>query len=388
MSGFTGLLALPSAHAEPSLDAIIEYVNDLREMTEASLAWDQGSEMTQHAKVALATKMPVCFADPHSLWKCSSNENTTRLYREYSPKGTEIPDHQHYLTTIAEAITYHPAVDSAPPTPADSFPDDSPASPTMLRRIDTTHRLTSLDSADGVLVLARGVLVPAQLDEGRDLGELCLIDAVAQHVAPHLCHISVLAHEVTHQRLAFLIEQGVQAAMAPEGWRTYLCKLCITGHGRGERRPGELNQPVERLRITAQQLQAEHAALGETDGAHHRSALLSDPALDRGGGALQRLRVRGVDVGFEPGVSLHPGMDRAQRGVGEAGRQVGDEADEVALMGAETMQQKHDRRVRLTRSETHHGGIIDLGGNQGDGRGTGLRLHGSSISRGRRDGRR
>ncbi|HLR93775.1 MAG TPA: hypothetical protein VK053_04555, partial [Jiangellaceae bacterium] len=68
MSGFTGLLAVPSKHAEPTADAVIEYFNALPEMMRASLAWDQGSEMAQHAKVSLATSMPVYFADPHSPW--------------------------------------------------------------------------------------------------------------------------------------------------------------------------------------------------------------------------------------------------------------------------------------------------------------------------------
>lgn len=91
MSGFTGLLALPSKHAEPTADAVIEFFYDLPEMMKASLAWDQGSEMAQHAKVSLATAMPVYFADPHSPWQRPSNENTNRLYREYLPKGTVIP---------------------------------------------------------------------------------------------------------------------------------------------------------------------------------------------------------------------------------------------------------------------------------------------------------
>ena len=121
MSGFTGLLALPSKHAEPTADAVIEYFNALPEMMKASLAWDQGSEMAQHAKVSLATQMPVYFADPHSPWQRPSNENTNRLYREYLPKGTEIPDHQPYLTTIAEEINNRPRRRLGFLTPTESF---------------------------------------------------------------------------------------------------------------------------------------------------------------------------------------------------------------------------------------------------------------------------
>lgn len=121
MSGFTGLLALPSKHAEPTADAVIEYFRALPEMMKASLAWDQGSEMAQHAKVSLATQMPVYFADPHSPWQRPSNENTNRLYREYLPKGTEIPDHQPYLTTIAEEINNRPRRRLGFLTPTESF---------------------------------------------------------------------------------------------------------------------------------------------------------------------------------------------------------------------------------------------------------------------------
>lgn len=41
MSGFTGLLALPSKHAETTADAVIEYFHELPEMMRASLAWDR-----------------------------------------------------------------------------------------------------------------------------------------------------------------------------------------------------------------------------------------------------------------------------------------------------------------------------------------------------------
>jgi len=121
MSGFTGLLALPSKHAEGTADAVIEYFAELPRMMQASLAWDQGSEMAHHAKVSLATDMPVYFADPHSPWQRPSNENTNRLYREYLPKGTVIPDHQPYLTTIAEEINNRPRRRLGFLTPTESF---------------------------------------------------------------------------------------------------------------------------------------------------------------------------------------------------------------------------------------------------------------------------
>ncbi|MGP5079991.1 IS30 family transposase [Brachybacterium alimentarium] len=120
-SGFTGLIALPSKHAEPVADGVIEYFNELPEMMRTSLTWDQGTEMAYHAKVSLATLMPVYFAEPHSPWQRPSNENTNRLYREYLPKGTVIPDHQPYLTTIAEEINDRPRRRLGYLTPRESF---------------------------------------------------------------------------------------------------------------------------------------------------------------------------------------------------------------------------------------------------------------------------
>ncbi|WP_348634954.1 IS30 family transposase [Tessaracoccus lacteus] len=121
MSGFTGLLALPSKHAEHAADTVIKYFNALPEMMRASLAWDQASEMAHYAKVTLATAMPVYFADPHSPWQRPSNENTNRLYREYLPKGTKIPDHQPYLTAIAGEINNRPRRRLGYLTPTEAF---------------------------------------------------------------------------------------------------------------------------------------------------------------------------------------------------------------------------------------------------------------------------
>ena len=130
MSGFIGLLALSSKHAEGTADAVIDYFTELPKMMQASLAWDQGSEMAHRAKVSLATGMPVYFADPHSPWQQPSNETppqaggapSNRLYREYLPKGTAIPDHQPYLTTIAEEFNNRPRRRLCFLTPTEAFP--------------------------------------------------------------------------------------------------------------------------------------------------------------------------------------------------------------------------------------------------------------------------
>lgn len=77
--------------------------------------------MGHHAKDSLATSMPAYFADPYSPWPRPSKENTNRLYREYRPKGTVIPGHQPYLTTIAEETNIRPCRRLGFPTPTESL---------------------------------------------------------------------------------------------------------------------------------------------------------------------------------------------------------------------------------------------------------------------------
>ena len=146
MSGFTGLLALPSKHAQSTADAVIEYFNELPQIMKASLAWDQGSEMAQHAKVTLATAMPAYLAAPHPPWQRPSNENTNRLYREYLPKATVIPNHQPYLTTIAQEINNRPRRRLGYLTPTEAFARLPAGHPMLLPRLDTALRLELISS--------------------------------------------------------------------------------------------------------------------------------------------------------------------------------------------------------------------------------------------------
>ena len=69
--------------------------------------------MARHAALTMATDLPVYFAHPRSPWERGSNENTNRLIREYLPKGTDIPQHQPYLTAIAEELNERPEPPSA-----------------------------------------------------------------------------------------------------------------------------------------------------------------------------------------------------------------------------------------------------------------------------------
>lgn len=76
--------------AEAVRDAIVRAMITMPEQLRRSLTWDQGSELSQHAKVRVEAGLAVYFCDPHSPWQRGTNENTNGLLRQYFPKGTDL----------------------------------------------------------------------------------------------------------------------------------------------------------------------------------------------------------------------------------------------------------------------------------------------------------
>ena len=119
---FTVILGLPDGkHAEGLADSLIEYANALPDMMRKTLTWDQGSEMSKHAALTLATNMPVYFAHPRSPWERGLNENTNGLIRQHLPKGPEIMSHQPYLKAIAEELNDRPRASLGFYTPREAY---------------------------------------------------------------------------------------------------------------------------------------------------------------------------------------------------------------------------------------------------------------------------
>src|SRR6266851_1756126 len=78
--------ALAGHGAEAVRDSITGTITSLPEQLRRSLTWDQGAEMSQHARLKIDTGLDVYFCDPHSPWQRGTNENTNGLLRQYFPK--------------------------------------------------------------------------------------------------------------------------------------------------------------------------------------------------------------------------------------------------------------------------------------------------------------
>jgi len=98
---FVLLLHLPGVHGAVEVrEAMITAIKTLPTVLHPkSITWDQGTEMSQHAKFTIDSGIDVYFCDPHSPWQRGSNENTNGLLRQFMPKGTDLS--QHSPTNLA-----------------------------------------------------------------------------------------------------------------------------------------------------------------------------------------------------------------------------------------------------------------------------------------------
>jgi IS30 family transposase len=134
-SGFVQLLHLPTSRDPQTVaEAMIASIKNLPEALRRSLTWDQGNEMSAHARISIAADIDIYFCDPHSPWQRGSNENTNGLLRQYFPKGTDLSVHSaEYLAEVAAELNERPRK---------RFNWDSPA--TVLDRLLSTASVVTV----------------------------------------------------------------------------------------------------------------------------------------------------------------------------------------------------------------------------------------------------
>jgi IS30 family transposase len=109
-SRFVLLVKIPGRRmSEIVTTALAAKIQDLPAALFKSLTWDQGKEMSEHARLTIDTGVQVYFCDPRSPWQRGSNENTYGLLRQYFPKGKSMAGHtQAHLDAGVDQLNGRP----------------------------------------------------------------------------------------------------------------------------------------------------------------------------------------------------------------------------------------------------------------------------------------
>lgn len=116
---------LPGGHtAEEVRDVLTALIGTLPAHLRGSLTWDQGTEMANHAQLAVDADVKIFFCDPASPWQRPTNENHNGLLRQYFPKGTDLSIHTpDQLAFVAAEINDRPRKVLGWKTPREVFYD-------------------------------------------------------------------------------------------------------------------------------------------------------------------------------------------------------------------------------------------------------------------------
>ena len=100
---------MDNAGTRTVVESFSAVLNRQRAGLRKSMTYDQGREMHGLKILSERTGVQIYFADPHSPWQRSSNENTNGLLRQYMPKGSDLSIYsQDELDAIALSLNTRP----------------------------------------------------------------------------------------------------------------------------------------------------------------------------------------------------------------------------------------------------------------------------------------
>ena len=101
-SRYTLLKQLPSKHAEPVCDAIIDMLKPFKKRA-LTITFDNGLEFAKHEGISKALDANIYFAHPYHSWERGLNENTNGLVRQYAPKNKTF---EHVDDELIDLVEY------------------------------------------------------------------------------------------------------------------------------------------------------------------------------------------------------------------------------------------------------------------------------------------
>lgn len=121
-SRYVMLIKVANKDTESVVTGLIKSTQKLPRQLYKSLTSDRGKELADHPRLTMATNVDVYFYDPQSPWQRGSTENTHRLLRQYSPRGTDLSGHsQAKLSATARQLNERPYKTLQYQTPAEKF---------------------------------------------------------------------------------------------------------------------------------------------------------------------------------------------------------------------------------------------------------------------------
>ena len=88
VSRYTAIIQVQSKESAVVAQAIIDRIKSAG-LPVSSITGDNGTEFSDHCKIADELGVDFYFTHPYSSWEKGTNENTNGLIRQYFPKGTE-----------------------------------------------------------------------------------------------------------------------------------------------------------------------------------------------------------------------------------------------------------------------------------------------------------